>query len=200
LNRLPADVHCQHVSADGIAAEWIAAPNADSGVILCLHGDAYALDSINTYREFVVRPARAATMHGLAINYLLAPGHPFPAALDDAAAAYGWLLALGVDPSRIIVAGDSAGGGLALAALVALRDADKPLPAGAVCISPWTDLALPGASIQSKAQVDCMLDADSLEMYARLYAGERDRVSALISRLFADLSDLPPPADSGGNR
>jgi len=192
LNRLPADVHCQHVSADGIAAEWIAAPDADSGVILYLHGGAYALGSINTCREFVARLGRAARMRGLAINYRLAPEHPFPAALEDATATYGWLLTQGVDPSRIIVAGDSAGGGLTLAALVALRDAGKPLPAGAICISPWTDLTVTGASLQSKAQVDCMLDPDSLEMYAKYYAGEQDRTSPLISPLFADLSDLPP--------
>jgi len=192
LNRLPADVHCHHVSADGVAAEWIEAPGADAGVILYLHGGAYALGSIDTHREFIARLARAARMRGLATNYRLAPEHPFPAALEDTTAAYGWLLAQGVEPSRIIVAGDSSGGGLALAALIALRDAGKPLPAGAVCLSPWTDLTLSGASIQRKALVDCMLDADSLEMYAKLYAGERDRRSPLISPLFADLSHLPP--------
>lgn len=191
-NRLPADVHCKPVSADGVAAEWIEAPGADLGVILYLHGGAYALGSIATYREFVARLARATSMRGLAINYRLAPEHPFPAALEDATSAYGWLLAQGVDPSRIIIAGDSAGGGLALAALVVLRDAGNPLPAGAVCLSPWTDLTLSGASIQSKAHVDCILDADSLEVYAKLYAGERDLASPLISPLFADLSDLPP--------
>ena len=191
-NRLPADVHCKPVSADGVAAEWIEAPGADLGVILYLHGGAYALGSIDTYREFVARMARATSMVGLAINYRLAPEHPFPAALEDATAAYGWLLAQGVDPSRIIIAGDSAGGGLALAALVVLRDTGNPLPAGAVCLSPWTDLTLSGASIQSNADVDCILDADSLEVYAKLYAGEGDLASPLISPVFADLSDLPP--------
>jgi acetyl esterase/lipase len=191
-NRLPADVHCKPVFADGVAAEWIEAPGADLGVILYLHGGAYALGSIDTYREFVARMARATSMVGLAINYRLAPEDPFPAALEDANTAYGWLLAQGVDPSRIIIAGDSAGGGLALAALVVLRDTGTPLPAGAVCLSPWTDLTLSGASIQSNAHVDCVLDADSLEVYAKLYAGERDLASPLISPLFADLSDLPP--------
>jgi acetyl esterase/lipase len=191
-NRLPADVHCQPVSAEGVAAEWIEAPGADAGVILYLHGGAYALGSIDTHREFIARLARAVRMRGLAINYRLAPEHPFPAALEDSATAYDWLLAQGVEPSRIIIGGDSAGGGLALAALVALRDAGKPLPAGAVCISPWTDLTLSGASIQSKAHADCVLDADSLEMYAKLYAGERDRTTPLISPLLADLSGLPP--------
>lgn len=191
-NRLPADVHCRPVSANGVAAEWVVAPNADLDVMLYLHGGAYALGSISTYREFVARLARAARMRGLAINYRLAPEHPFPAAVEDAITAYDWLLAEGVEPSRIVVTGDSAGGGLALAVQVALRDAGKPLPAGAVCISPWTDLTLSGASIQSKAAVDPVLDADSLERYAMLYAGERDRSSPLISPLFADLSGLPP--------
>jgi acetyl esterase/lipase len=191
-NRLPADVHCQPVSADRVAAEWIEAPGADAGVILYLHGGAYALGSINTCREFVARLARSAGMRGLALDYRLAPEHPFPAAVEDATSAYEWLLATGTAPSRILVAGDSAGGGLALATLVALRDAGKPLPAGAVCISPWTDLTLSGASIQSKAHVDWLLDAESLEMFAKFYAGERDRTSPLISPLFADLKGLPP--------
>jgi acetyl esterase/lipase len=191
-NRLPAGIHCQPVSAGGVAAEWAAAVDADPGVILYLHGGAYALGSINTHREFVARLAHAAGVRGLAIDYRLAPEHPFPAALEDVTTAYDWLLAEGVAPSRIILAGDSAGGGLALATLVALRDAGKPLPGGAVCISPWTDLTLTGASIQDKAQLDFILDAGSLEMYARLYAGERDRASPLISPLFADLRDLPP--------
>ena len=191
-NRLPADVHCRPVSTNGVAAEWIAAPNANLDVMLYLHGGAYALGSISTYREFVARLARAARMRGLAINYRLAPEHPFPAAVEDAITAYDWLLAEGVEPSRIIVAGDSAGGGLALAVQVALRDAGKPLPAGVVCISPWTDLTLSGASIQSKAAVDPVLDAGSLERYAKLYARGHDRSAPLISPLFADLSGLPP--------
>jgi monoterpene epsilon-lactone hydrolase len=190
--RLPEDVGCQHVSATGVSAEWIEAPNAGLGVLLYLHGGAYALGSIDTHREFVARLARATKTRGLAIDYRLAPEHPFPAALEDATAAYRWLVAQGYAPSRIIIAGDSAGGGLALATLVALRDAGKPLPAGAVCISPWTDLALTGASIRSKAQVDPILDPESSERYARYYAGELELTSPLISPLYADLKGLPP--------
>jgi acetyl esterase/lipase len=191
-NRLPADVSCRPLSANGIDAEWIGAPGADAGVILYLHGGAYALGSVDTHREFVARLARSAGMRCLALNYRLAPEHPFPAALEDATGAYDWLLAEGVAPSRIIFAGDSAGGGLALAALVTLRDAGKPLPAGAVCISPWMDLALTGASIRTRAQVDCVLDPDSLGIYAGLYAGEHDRTSPLLSPLYADLTGVPP--------
>ena len=189
--RLPADVRYQHVSADGMPAEWIETPGADRGVILYLHGGAYALGRIATYREFVARLARATRMRGLAIDYRLAPEHPFPAALEDATAAYGWLLTQGHDPAQIIIGGDSAGGGLVLAALVALRDAGKPLPAGAVCISPWTDLALSGASVRSKARVDPMLDPDKLEMYASYYAGAHELTTPLVSPLYADLKGLP---------
>lgn len=192
LIRMPTDVQCQPISAGGVAAEWIAAPDAGCGVLLYLHGGAYTLGSINSYRELVARLARAAGLRGLAINYRLAPEHPFPAALEDATTAYDWLLAQGVEPDQIIVAGDSAGGGLVLSTLVALRDAGSVLPAGAICISPWTDLTLSGPSIKSKAHVDLILDEDSLEMYAKLYAGEREPSSPLISPLFARLSGLPP--------
>lgn len=190
--RLPADIRCQPIGADGVPAEWIRAPDADFGVILYLHGGAYALGSINTHREFVAQLARATRMRGLALDYRLAPEHPYPAALEDATTAYRWLLAQRFDPSQIIIAGDSAGGGLALATLVSLRDSATPLPAGAVCISPWTDLALTGASIQNKKSVDPILDPDSLEIYARYYAGEHGRTLPLISPLYADLSGLPP--------
>ena len=190
--RLPKDVQCWPICANGVSAEWIKAPDVDLGVILYLHGGAYALGSTDIHREFVARLARATKMRALAINYRLAPEHPFPAALEDATSVYRWLSSQGFDPSQIIIAGDSAGGGLTLATLVALRDAGEPLPAGAVCISPWTDLALTGASIQNKAKADPILAPDDLEMYARYYAGEHELTSPLISPLYADLKGLPP--------
>ena len=190
--KLSADVRCQPASADGVAAEWIEAPGADLGALLYLHGGAYALGLTNVHRDLAARLARATRLRGLAIDYRLAPEHPFPAALEDATTAYHWLLAQGVEPSRIILGGDSAGGGLALATLVALRDAGSPLPAGAVCLSPWTDLAHSGASIRSKARVDPMLSPESSVRYAGYYAGERALTSPLISPLYADLKGLPP--------
>ena len=190
--KLPADIHCQSINADGISAEWISAPDADLGVILYIHGGAYALGSINVHREFIVRLVQATKIRCLAINYRLAPEHPFPAALEDATTIYGWLLNQGVDASQIIIAGDSAGGGLALGTMVTLRDNGEQLPSWAVCISPWTDLALTGASIQSKAKVDPILDLASLQMYARYYAGENELTSPLISPLYANLKGLPP--------
>lgn len=190
--KLPADIQCQPINVEGISAEWINAPDADLGVILYLHGGAYALGSINIHREFIARLAQATKMRCLAINYRLAPEHPFPAALEDATAAYHWLLTQGVDPSQIIIAGDSAGGGLALVTMVTLRDAGEQLPAGAVCISPWTDLSLTGASIEQKSKLDPILNPTSLDMYAKYYAGEYELTSPLISPLYADLQELPP--------
>lgn len=189
---LPADVHCQPVSVAGMPAEWIEAPSADSGVLLYLHGGAFALGSIDVFREWVARLARATKTRALLIGYRLAPEHPYPAALDDAIAAYLWLLKQGVKPSEIILAGDSAGGGLALSMLVRLRDAGRPLPAGVVCISPWADLALTGSSIWDKADVDPILSRRDLDRYAEYYAGPVERTESLISPLYADLHGLPP--------
>jgi len=190
--RLPKGTQCQPVDIHGIPAEWIEAPPAEAGVIFYLHGGAYALGSINGHREFIARLALAAHSKALAINYRLAPEHPFPAALDDALASYRWLLSQGFDTSRIVIAGDSAGGGLAVATLVALRDAGDPLPAGAVCLSPWVDLALTSASIYQNSRLDPILDPKSLEMYAGYYAGSRELAFPLISPLYADLKGLPP--------
>jgi len=190
--RLPADIHCRPVSVAGIAAEWIEAPGADSGVLLHLHGGAFALGSINVSREWVARLARATRTRALIIDYRLAPEHPYPAALDDATAAYLWLLQEGVEPSGIILAGGSAGGGLALSTLVRLRDTGHPFPAGAVFMSPWMDLALTGDSIQEKAQADPILAASDLDTYAGYYAGKVKRTEPLLSPLYADLRGLPP--------
>lgn len=188
---LPADIQCQPTNADGVPVEWIAAPGADSGVMVYFHGGAYTLGSINTARELVARLARATNTRALAVDYRLAPEHPYPAAVEDALTVYRWLCKE-ADPSHIIIAGDSAGGGLTLATLVALRDAGELLPAGAVCISPWTDLALTGDSIRGKAATDPILDPDSLAMYARYYARDNELTAPLLSPLYADLQGLPP--------
>ena len=190
--KLPANTHCQPVDANGVSAEWIESPDSKSGILLYLHGGAYAIGLIASHRGFVARLAHATQLRGLAINYRLAPEHPHPAALEDALTAYQWLLSECVDPSQIIIAGDSAGGGLTLALLTALRDAGKPLPAGAICLSPWADLTNSGASFQSKADLDGFLSFDILEMYAGYYAGEQERTSPLISPLFADFTGFPP--------
>jgi acetyl esterase/lipase len=190
--RLPKNIQVTPFEIGDITAEWIEIPDTASKVILYLHGGAYTLGSINTHREWVSRIALATKARCLAINYRLAPEYPFPAALEDTLNAFQWLLDQSLDASQVIFAGDSAGGGLALAALIKLRDSKKNMPAGAVCISPWTDLALTGASIQAKRSLDPILDPDSLTIYARYYAGEHDLNDPLISPFYADLKNLPP--------
>jgi acetyl esterase/lipase len=131
-------------------------------------------------------------MRGLVIDYRLAPENPFPAALEDATAAYRWLLKSGFKPEQIVIAGDSAGGGLSLSTMVSLRDAGDPLPRGAVLLSPWTDLAGTGESIKTHAEIDPWLNADNLIPFAALYFGKEDGRHPLVSPLYADLHGLPP--------
>jgi acetyl esterase/lipase len=176
-----------------VPAEWVVAPGADARrVILYLHGGGYTIGSINTHRELAARLSRAAAARVLVIDYRLAPEHPHPAAVDDATAAYRWLLANGVDPARIVVAGDSAGGGLTVATLVALRDAHTPLPAAGVCLSPWVDLEGSGESMTTKAAVDPMVQRDGLLKMAAAYLAGQDARTPLAAPLYANLSGLPP--------
>ncbi len=191
--QLPEDVRCEPVDAGGLPAEWIATPGAaDERIIYYLHGGGYAIGSIKTHRELISRLSRAAGARALAIDYRLAPEHPFPAALDDATAAYRWLLSTGVDPAAIVIAGDSAGGGLTVATLVALRDAGDPLPAAAVCLSPWVDLEGIGDSMSTKAEVDPMVQREGLLKMAKAYLGDAHPRTPLAAPLYADLRGLPP--------
>ena len=188
-----SDVTCEPVNAGGVPAEWIAAPGAvQDRVILYLHGGGYVIGSINTHRAMIARIARASNARALAIDYRLAPEHPFPAAVDDATAAYKWLLAEGYEPGKIVIAGDSAGGGLTLAALVALRDSRVPMPAGAVPISPWTDLEGTGESVRSRAAKDPMVTQANLAESAKQYYGAHDPKNPLVSPLHANFRGLPP--------
>ncbi len=181
-------IRCTPDRINGMAVEWLDPPDVQSDrFILYLHGGAYCLCSINTHRSMTGHIAAAAGARALLIDYRLAPEHPFPAALEDAVSAYHALLDRGVAPENIVIAGDSAGGGLALAALVSLRDADVPLPAAAVCISPWTDLSLSGASMTVNARKDVMLDYKTLKQSAEYYLNGADARTPLVSPLFADL-------------
>jgi len=187
------DVKCEAVSAGGVPAEWIVPPNAaDDRVILYLHGGGYVMGSINTHRAMIARIARASEAKALALNYRMAPEDPFPTAVDDATAAYRWLLAQGYKPGKMVISGDSAGGGLTLATLLALRDAGTPLPAAAVPISPWADLEGTGASVETRAAADPMVDKAGLLRMAQMYAGDSDPKNPLISPIYADYKGLPP--------
>lgn len=181
------------VDANGVPAEWTSTPAADvSRVILFLHGGGYVSGSIASHRHLVAEAGRAAGARTLALDYRRAPEHPFPAAVDDAMAGYRFLLSTGVAPSRICIAGDSAGGGITLAALVTIRDAGLKLPGCAWCISPWIDLEAIGASMTSKAAVDPMIQRDYLREIAGMYLNGADPRSPLAAPLYAELAGLPP--------
>ncbi len=190
---LPDDVAREQVDVDGTPGEWISTPTAQNGLtLLYLHGGGYVIGSINSHRDLISRLARAAGARALAIDYRLAPEHPFPAAVEDATKAYRWLLRQGVRPEKIVVAGDSAGGGLTVATLLALRDAGDALPAAAVCISPWTDLEITGETMVTKKDVDPMIRPEDAKGGAERYHGTTDPSHPLISPINADLSGLPP--------
>ncbi|MCH8814938.1 MAG: alpha/beta hydrolase [Chloroflexi bacterium] len=189
----PDDVTCEKVDADGVPGEWISAPGADpETVVYYLHGGAYSVGSVNSHRQLIANISRATGARAFAIDYRLAPENPFPAAIEDATKAYRWLLNRGIDPARVVLAGDSAGGGLAAATLLSLRDAGDPLPAAAVLISPWTDMEGLGESMKTKADVDPMIAPDTLGEGASAYLGGADPRNPLASPIHADLSGLPP--------
>ena len=190
---LPADVSRRDFDADGVPACHIRVPDnrTDRGV-LYFHGGGYLLGSLNTHAELMGRIARACRAPVLGIEYRLAPEHPHPAAVDDAVASYDRLLANGITADKIVIAGDSAGGGLTLACLLALKQQGKALPAGAVLLSPWTDLTGSGDSVSTRAEVDPMVSATGLKQTAELYYGSTDPADPLVSPLFGDLRDLPP--------
>ncbi len=189
----PAGVAFTETSLGGVPAlECRADGTSDDAVLLYLHGGAYIAGSARGYRGLPSSLGRAAGIRAIALDYRLAPEAPFPAAVDDVVAAYGALIAQGIDPSRIVFAGDSAGGGLTVAALIALRHTGKPLPAAALLLSPWVDLTGESASWQSKADADPSLTPAGLAASAGHYLQGQDARAPLASPLFADLSGLPP--------
>jgi monoterpene epsilon-lactone hydrolase len=190
---VPADVRCEEVDAGGVPAEWIMTPEATAErIILYLHGGGYTIGSVKTHRELISRLSRVAGARARAINNRLAPEHPFPAAVEDATTAYRWLLKNGMEPSRIVIAGDSAGGGLTVAALVALRDAGDALPAAGVCLSPWVDMEGIGESATAKAEADPIVQREHLLEMAEAYLGGANPRTPLAAPLYADLAGLPP--------
>lgn len=193
LDTPPENVAFTPAVIAGRPAEWSAAPGSDPDrVILFLHGGGYCSGSIVSHRTMASRIGQAAGIRTLALEYRLAPEHPFPAALEDALAAYRALQGQGFAPDRIAIGGDSAGGGLTLATCLALRDAGEALPACLWLASPWVDLALTGASLKTKDAVDPILHRDYLDGLAAAYAAGGDRRAPLVSPLYADLSGLPP--------
>ena len=190
---VPPEVKIERVTAPVAPAEWLRPPSAEAGrVVLYLHGGGYVIGSPRSHRHLAAAIAGAAGASAVVLDYRRAPEDPFPAAVDDAVACYRWLLEQGTSPERIVIAGDSAGGGLTVATLVALRDAGVRLPAGAVCISPWTDLTFSGDSYRTKAAVDPIVARPGIDRMAHAYLGATDPRTPLASPLFADLRGLPP--------
>jgi epsilon-lactone hydrolase len=189
----PRDIKVQPVEAAGMPALWLTPKDAVAGrVILYLHGGAYLVGSLRTHREIASYVARYSQARVLLIQYRLAPEHPFPAALEDALAAYRWLRSQGCAPEELALAGDSAGGGLSMATLLALRDAGEALPAAAVLISPWADLLCAGESVQTRRRRDPLFRPDDLPAAAKHYLNGYDAHNPLISPVYARFHGLPP--------
>jgi monoterpene epsilon-lactone hydrolase len=187
---VPSDVRVERANAGGVPAAWISAPGArDDAALLYLHGGGYMLGSIQTHTELCSRIARATGLRALALDYRLAPEHPYPAAVEDAVAGYRWLRSQGLEASQIAIAGDSAGGGLTLATLVALRERGEELPACAVCLSPLTDLTGAGPD---EAHDDPLLTRESVQMMADTYLQGADAKQPTASPVLADFRGFPP--------
>jgi acetyl esterase/lipase len=197
---LPKDVVVEDIRVGVTPADWVSMPSSKrSRVVLYLHGGGYVLGSRRTHRELAARIAEAAQARVLVLDYRLAPEHPFPAAVEDATEAYRWLRAQGVAARSIAIAGDSAGGGLTLATLLALRDAGAVLPACAVCLSPWTDLEGTGASAQPGGADDPMVGVAGLRDMGRIYADDALR-NPLAAPLHGNYAGLPPLLIQVGRR
>ena len=190
---LPPDATFEPVAAGGVPSEWVTTPEARADrVLIHYHGGAYAMGSLATHRGLAKHLARATRSRVLLPDYRLAPEHPHPAAVEDAVAAYRFVVDSGVAPEHIVVSGDSAGGGLAAATLIALRDAGEELPAAGVLISPWLDLTCSGDSYEERAAEDVMVTRELLELATAAYCKGSDPKAPTASPLFADLTGLPP--------
>jgi len=186
------DIVSREVDAGGVPADWVTVDGSDADhVVLYLHGGGYVMGSRNTHRGLAGRIARAAKASVLLPEYRLAPEHPFPAAVDDATTCWRWLISQGFAPQRMAITGDSAGGGLTLATLLALKADGAPIPACAVALSPWTDLEGSGPTAEPGAVDDPMLTPDGLRVTGQQYAAGALR-HPLAAPLHGDLAGLPP--------
>ncbi len=197
LRPIPPAIGVSEELIGGVPCEWVEAPGCQPGrVVLYLHGGGYAIGSLSTHRDVASRLSAASSARVLTVGYRLAPESPFPAAVDDALSVYRETVKRlpGEDGrARVALSGDSAGGGLAVALELALRDAGLPLPAAVACFSPWVDLTQSGESMASKAVEDPILTREGLDHMAALYLGNSgDRREPLASPLFADLAGLAP--------
>jgi acetyl esterase/lipase len=188
------DVAFDPVDLDGVPGEWSMIAGSDaSRVLMFFHGGGYCSGSIRSHRSMVAEAGRAAGIRTLAVGYRLAPEHPFPAALDDARTAWRFLRKQGIAAENVVLGGDSAGGGLTLALMLELRDAEEELPGCAWLVSPWTDLTMSGGTLATKDAIDPLIHAAYLHELADAYLpAAMDRKDPRVSPLFADLAGLPP--------
>jgi monoterpene epsilon-lactone hydrolase len=196
VGRLPEGILVTQLSVPGLppglSAEWIRLSGSHNpGVIFYTHGGGYVSGSCTDHRAVVAKLVKGSGAAALLFEYRLAPEHPYPAAIEDTLTVYRWLLGQPYEPSRVVIAGESAGGGLGLSAMLAMRDNGLPLPAAAVAISPWTDLTCNGESHRTKLNV-CISPPGMAVVCSKYYAGELDPALPLISPLFGDLAGLPP--------
>ncbi len=189
----PSRVTYEAVDAGGVPALW-AEPEgtASSRVLLYFHGGGYCFCSVHSHRKLVGHLAKAARCRVLSVDYRLAPEHPHPAAVCDAVTAYRWLLEQGYEAEDISVGGDSAGGGIAVALLLNIRDERLPLPTCAVLLSPWVDLGMTAESVVTRAEVDVRQDPTGTRWCAEQYLAGSDPQNPSASPLYADLAGLPP--------
>lgn len=192
FGKVPKEIKVLPVIIDSLYAEWILPDQtAKDKIILYFHGGGYVSGTCNSHRSITAKFVKGSQTGALLFEYRLAPEHPYPAALEDSLAAYEWLLDQGIQPSKIVFVGDSAGGGLCLATLLALRDKDIPLPAAAVAYSPVTDFKCTGESHRTKAKV-CLSPEGMTAALAKHYAGNKDLELPYISPLYGNLQGLPP--------
>ena len=183
----------KYVEVAGVECEWLVPRNCgDAPVLLYLHGGAYVSGSARTHRTMVSYLAKVAGMRAILPNYRLAPEDPFPCGLDDCVAVYRQLLGEGISPENVVIAGDSAGGGMTMATLLTLREAGDPLPAAAVLISPWLDLTASGESAQTRNEQDPLFRAEEMPKAAQHYAPVELHRDPRVSPVFADVHGLPP--------
>ena len=194
MNLLPLGTHITPVDIDGLNAEWIANKhhNSTDTIILYLHGGAYNIGSTKSHRNLTSHLAKASEATILLLDYRLAPEHPYPAALTDAVKAYKWLIDCGHLAEDIVIVGDSAGGGLAVATALSLKDEGLQMPRALGLISPWADMTMSGESVKSKADLDPMIRKDWLDAMINNYATDLPPDSPLCSPIYADLEGLPP--------
>lgn len=195
FGKLPAQLEIAPVTIGDseLYAEWIRPVQAaHDSVILYFHGGGYVSGTCEAHRTHVAKVVQESGIGALLFAYRLAPENPFPAALEDAMAAYRWLLQQGIAAERIAFMGDSAGGGLCLATLLALKDEGVELPAAAVVLSPWTDLKCTGASYQTNLAVEALTPAQSWTVFSHYYVQDNDPGNPLISPLYGQLAGLPP--------